>query len=208
MFTGIVQGIRKVSRITEFENGRRLCIKLDDLIVNLFHGASISVNGVCLTVVSLESNLVEFDVISESLKRSNLGTLKIGDYVNIERACRLGEEVGGHNISGHVECVGTIKQINNNKRIYDIVVKCKKRWIEYLFEKGWIAIDGISLTVVEIKDNSFLVSLIPETIKNTILGQKKEGDKVNLEFDNSAKIIVETVKRIIPEIKYKSQSQF
>ena len=200
MFTGIVQGIRKVSSITEFENGRRLCIKLDDLTINLFHGASISVNGVCLTVVSLENNLVEFDVISESLKRSNLGSLKIGDFVNIERACRLGEEIGGHQISGHVDCLGIIKQIIINKNIYDIVIECEKKWIKYLFPKGWIAIDGISLTVVEINDDSFSISLIPETLRNTIFTKKQEGDNVNLEFDHSAKVIVESIKRIIPEI--------
>ena len=201
MFTGIVQGIRKVSGINDFENGRKLYIQLDNLTVNLIEGASISVNGVCLTVVSLEKNLVGFDVISESLKRSNLSLLKIGDFVNIERACRFGEEVGGHLISGHVDCVGTIKHINKNKNIYDIVIKCEKKWIEYLFSKGWIAIDGVSLTVVEIEDNCFSVSLIPETLNNTILGQKKEGDNVNLEFDNTAKVIVKSIKRILPEIK-------
>ena len=145
--------------------------------------------------------LVEFDVIFESLKRSNLGFLKIGEYVNIERACLLGEEIGGHQISGHVDCVGIISKIKKNKNIYDIVIKCDEKWIEYLFSKGWIAIDGISLTVVEIKENYFSVSLIPETIKKTILGEKIKGDIVNLEFDNSAKIIVETLKRLIPNIK-------
>jgi len=206
MFTGIVQGIRKVSDINDFENGRKLYIQLDNLTVNLIEGASISVNGVCLTVVSLEKNLVGFDVISESLKRSNLSLLKIGDFVNIERACRFGEEVGGHLISGHVDCVGTIKHINKNKNIYDIVIKCEKKWIEYLFSKGWIAIDGVSLTVVEIEDNCFSVSIIPETINNTNIGQKKEGDIVNLEFDNSAKVIVKSIKRILPEFKNISSS--
>jgi len=201
MFTGIVQGIGKISGITDFENGRKLCIQLDNLTANLIKGASISVNGVCLTVVNLEKNLVEFDVISESLKKSNLGSLKIGDFVNIERACQFGEEVGGHLISGHVDCIGIIKHINKNKIIYDIVFTCEKKWIEYLFPKGWIAIDGISLTLVEIEDNCFSVSLIPETLNNTILGQKKEGDNVNLEFDNTAKVIVKSIKRILPEIK-------
>ena len=198
MFTGIVQGICKVSGIADFENGRRLCIQLDNLAVNLMQGSSISVNGVCLTVVSLEKDLVKFDVIYESLKRTNLGTLEIGDLVNIERACRLGEEVGGHQISGHVDCVGIIKHIKKNNNIHDIIIKCEKQWIEYLFPKGWIAIDGISLTVVEIEDDSFLISLIPETVKKTIIDQKKEGDNVNLEFDSTAKVIVESIKRIVP----------
>ena len=196
MFTGIVQGICKVSDINDFENGRRLCLQLKDFATNLSTGASIAVNGVCLTVVSLKNNLVEFDVIYESLKRTNLRYLKIGDYVNIERACRLGDEIGGHHISGHVDCIGTILEINNYNNVYDIFFKCEKKWVKYIFEKGWISIDGISLTIVEIKDGCFSVSLIPETIKKTVLGEKIKGNIVNLEFDNTSKIIVETLNRI------------
>ena len=106
--------------------------------------------------------------------------------------------MGGHQISGHVDCVGIIESIIKKENIYDIVVKCEAEWIKYLFPKGWIAIDGTSLTVVKIVNNNFYVSLIPETIKSTILNKKKEGDSVNLEFDNIAKIIVETLNRIIP----------
>tara|TARA_Y100001970_G_scaffold186071_1_gene226292 strand:- start:246 stop:857 length:612 start_codon:yes stop_codon:yes gene_type:complete len=198
MFTGIVQGTCKVYKIIDLENCRRLYIKLSELASDLKQGASISVNGVCLTVVNIDKDCVGFDIISESLNRSNLGYLEIGEYVNIERACRLGEEIGGHQISGHVDCMGIIESTIINQNIFDIVIKCETEWIKYLFNKGWIAIDGISLTVVKIENNNFFVSLIPETIEKTILGKKKEGDKVNLEFDNNAKIIVDTVSRIMP----------
>ena len=197
MFTGIVQGTCKVYKIIDLENCRRLYIKLSELASDLKQGASISVNGVCLTVVNIDKDCVGFDIISESLNRSNLGYLEIGEYVNIERACRLGEEIGGHQISGHVDCMGIIESTIINQNIFDIVIKCETEWIKYLFNKGWIAIDGISLTVVKIENNNFFVSLIPETIEKTILGKKKEGDKVNLEFDNNAKIIVDTLSRIM-----------
>ena len=201
MFTGIVQGIRKVSGITKIDGRIRLCLKLDDLATNLNHGASVAVNGVCLTVVNVEKHLVEFDVIKESLKRSNLNSLKIDDYVNIERACCLGDEVGGHQVTGHVDCTGKIKQIVTKQSSYDLIIDCEKKWMDYLFSKGWVAIDGISLTIVEVGENFFSVSLIPETIKRTLIGEKKEKDIVNLEFDISTKIIVESFKRKIPEIK-------
>tara|TARA_Y100001970_G_C14084626_1_gene776619 strand:+ start:506 stop:1120 length:615 start_codon:yes stop_codon:yes gene_type:complete len=201
MFTGIVQGTCKIANIIDSKNQRKICIKLEDFSSNLKQGASIAVNGVCLTVISIEKDFVEFDIVAESLSRSNLGFLKIGDYVNIERACRLGEEVGGHQISGHVDCLGSIHKIIKEQNIYNIVFECEIKWMKYLFTKGWITIDGISLTVVDIENNLFSVSLIPETINQTSLGKKKEGDFVNLEFDNIAKVIVDTLKRIMPEIK-------
>ena len=128
-------------------------------------------------------------------------SIKIDDFVNIERACQYGEEVGGHEVTGHVDCTGLIKEIiitNNNR---DIVVSCDKKWIAYLFPKGWITIDGISLTVVEVGDSWFSISIIPETLKNTTMGCKIEGDNVNLEFEQKTKIIVQSIERMIPKIK-------
>jgi len=199
MFTGIIQGIRKVSGLRDLQDGRRLCLKLDDLAINLSKGASVSVNGVCLTAVSINKVEVEFDIIQESLNRSNLGLLKIGDYVNIERACCLGDEIGGHQITGHVDCTGKIKEINK-KNNYDLIVSCEEEWTSYLFPKGWISIDGISLTIVDVGKNWFSISLIPETLKQTMLGHKKKGDYVNLEFEHITKVIVRSVERIIPKI--------
>jgi len=201
MFTGIIQGIRKISLVSDIEGGRKLRIQLDDSSENLEHGASVAVNGVCLTAVKISQGWAEFDIIQETLNRSNLSALKLGDSVNIERACSFGDEVGGHQVSGHVDSMGIIKNIYNSPNNRDVVVSFDKQWLAYLIPKGWITVDGVSLTVVDVGDNWFSVSLIPETLKQTVLGLKTEGQKVNLEFDHTVKVIVHTIERMLPEIK-------
>jgi len=201
MFTGIVQGIRKISAVEDIEGGRRLRIQLEDLAEKLQQGSSVAVNGVCLTAIKIEVGSAEFDIIQESLDRSNLGTLVIGDSVDIERACYFGDEVGGHQVTGHIDCTGKIDEIRKTPNNRDIVVYCEEEWGRYLIPKGWIAIDGVSLTVVDVGNNWFSISLIPETLKQTVLGKKTKGDIVNLEFDHTTKVIVRTVERMLPEIK-------
>ena len=201
MFTGIVQGMRKILAVEDLKGGRKLRIQLEDLAVKLKKGASVAVNGVCLTVVRLEKNWVEFDIIQETLNKSNLGVLKVGDFVDIERACSFGDEVGGHSVTGHVDCKGIIEEVRKTSNNLDLVVSCSKNWMAYLIPKGWIAIDGASLTLVEVDDNCFSISLIPETLEQTVLGKKTMGDSVNLEFDHTTKVIVQTVERLIPQIK-------
>ena len=201
MFTGIVQGIRKILVVEDLQGGRRLRIHLADLAEKLQQGASVAVNGVCLTVVSFEKDWAEFDIIQETLNKSNLGVLKVGDSVDIERAYSFGDEVGGHSVTGHVDCKGIIEEVRNTSNNCDLVVSCGKEWMAYLIPKGWIAIDGTSLTLVEVGENYFSISLIPETLEQTILGKKKKGDTVNLEFDHTTKVIVRTVERMLPQIK-------
>ena len=206
MFTGIVQGIRKISLVSDIEGGRKLRIQLDNFSGNLEHGASVAVNGVCLTAVKISQGWVEFDIIQETLNRSNLSALKSGDSVNIERACSYGDEVGGHHVAGHVDCIGIIKKMCNSPNNRDVVVSCDKKWLAYLIPKGWITVDGVSLTVVDVGDNWFSVSLIPETLKQTVFGIKTDGQKVNHEFDHTVKVIVHTIERMLPEIKQNAQS--
>ena len=206
MFTGIVKGIRKISLVSDIEGGRKLRIQLDDFSVNLEHGASVAVNGVCLTAVNISQGWAEFDIIQETLNRSNLSALKSGDSVDIERACSYGDEIGGHHVTGHVDCMGIIKKIYNALNNLDVVVSCDKQWMAYLIPKGWITVDGVSLTVVDVGDKWFSVSLIPETLNKTVLGLKTEGQKVNLEFDHTVKVIVHTIERMLPEIKYNALS--
>ncbi|MED5403564.1 MAG: riboflavin synthase, partial [SAR324 cluster bacterium] len=141
MFTGIVQGIRKITAVEDLEGGRILRIKLKDLAEKLRNGASVAVNGVCLTVVRFEKDWAEFDLIQESIKKSNLGTLKVGDFVDIERACSFGDEIGGHSVTGHVDCKGIIDEVRNTPSNCDLVVRCDKEWMAYLIPKGWISID-------------------------------------------------------------------
>ena len=203
MFTGIVQGIKQVSEITDIKGGRRLRIQLNELADNLQHGMSVAVNGVCLTATKIKERCAEFDIIQESLERSNLGALVVGDSVNIERACFFGDEIGGHQITGHIDCTGKINEIRKIPNNREVVLNCEEKWIGYLIPKGWIAIDGVSLTVVDVGDKWFSISLIPETLKHTVLSQKVEGDNVNLEFDLTTKVIVRTIERMFPEIKNK-----
>ena len=199
MFTGIVQGTRPVQEIHDYEGGRRLKIKLDDLSEGLQRGASVAVNGVCLTAVEINTGCAEFDVIKESLDKTNLGKLTQGDHVDIERACRYGDEVGGHHVTGHIDKVGIIQQLNLSPNNREVFIDCGEDWVKYLVPKGWIAIDGISLTVVEVTLSSFYVCLIPETLAQTVLGHKQVGDEVNLEFDHTTKVIVQTIERLLPE---------
>ncbi len=201
MFTGIVQGMRKISLVSDIEGGRKLRIQLDDLSKNLLNGASVAVNGVCLTATKISKESAEFDIIQETLNRSNLSELKSGDFVNIERACSYGDELGGHLVSGHVDCVGNIKKIYNSPNNRDFIINCDKKWLPYLIYKGWVTVDGVSLTVVDLGNNWFSFSLIPETLKQTILGFKIESQKVNLEFDSTVKVIVHTIERMMPDIK-------
>ena len=201
MFTGIVQGIRKISLVSDIEGGRKLRIQLDDLSKNLVNGASVAVNGVCLTATKISKKWAEFDIIQETLNRSNLSELKSGDSVNIERACSYGDEVGGHHVSGHVDCVGNIKKIYTSPNNRDFKINCDKKWLAYIIHKGWVTVDGVSLTVVDLGNNWFSVSLIPETLKQTVLGFKTESQEVNLEFDSTVKVIVRTIERMMPEIK-------
>ena len=128
MFTGIVQGVRKVLVITDIKGGRRLRIQLNDLAENLQHGSSVAVNGVCLTAIKIKDGCAEFDIIQESLDRSNLGALVIGDSVDIERACCFGDEIGGHQVTGHIDCTGIIDEIRNTPGNRDVLVNCEEEW--------------------------------------------------------------------------------
>lgn len=151
-----------------------------------------SVDGVCLTVVSLEDGRATFDVIPETLMKTTLQYLQEGQLVGCERSLKFGDEVGGHLVSGHVWGVVTIYQIENN----EFTFSCPQDWIQYIFPKGYVALDGASLTVVDVSlDGYFSVHLIPETLRMTSLGKKQEGDPVNLEIDSQSQVIVDTLAR-------------
>ena len=197
MFTGIVQGTRSVTAVEELEGGRRLRIQLDNLAGGLKRGASVAVNGSCLTAVHIEDGWAEFDVIAETLRCTNLGSLWIGDRVNIERSAKVGDEIGGHHVSGHIDGIGILREIRNSPNSREIVMSHDVQWQHLRIPKGWIAINGASLTIVEVGEDWFSVALIPETLSQTILGTAKVGDALNLEFDHTVKIIVQTVKAVL-----------
>lgn len=208
MFTGIVKGILTIDEIEKKQNMVSLGIRFPpDYRTNLQIGASVAVDGVCLTVSKMEGDLIWFDVIKESLARSTLKYLDKGSKVNIERAAVFGDEIGGHVVSGHIFGVGEIAKVDtsyeNNKII---TIKIDPSWIKYFFPKGFIALDGLSLTLVDVKpEGYFSVHLIPETLRSTKFGFKQVGDKVNIEIEVHMQAIVDTVdarvKEVLKEIK-------
>lgn len=196
MFTGIVNGLRRIENVVEDVGRRRLTVALDDLSKDLEIGASVAIDGTCLTAVALKGKGVEFDVIQETLDRTSLGKLKVGDQVNIERSCRVGDEMGGHHVMGHVDTIGTIQEIRKTPNNQEVFIRHDPQWHKYMIPKGWIAVDGISLTVVAVGADYFSVCLIPETLARTTLGFKQTEHPVNLEFDHTTKVIVATIERM------------
>ena len=161
-------------------------------------GASVALDGVCLTAVNIDGDVASFDLIQETLDRSTLGLRTPGDSLNIERALRYGDEVGGHLVSGHVMGVGTIASVSYANDTADLIIDAPPDIKNYIFEKGYIAIDGISLTVGETNSNgSFNLHIIPETLRRTTLGQKNSGSLVNIEIDAITQAVVDTVKRVM-----------
>lgn len=200
MFTGIVQGTAEVVDIVEKENFRTHTIRLpQDELEGLKPGASVAHNGCCLTVVSIEDDLVKFDLMHETLRVTNLGELKIGDWVNYERAARFGDEIGGHQMSGHIIAMAEVTRVLESENNRQIWFRVEQDLMRYVFTKGYIGIDGISLTIGDVEGNEFNVNLIPETLERTNMDNRKPGDKINIEIDPQTQAIVDTVERVLAE---------
>ena len=198
MFSGIVQSKERIVRIEKHEDTCELVIAYPkDRQEGLTIGASIAVSGICLTVTAFDDETVTFDATKETLSRSTLGSQEEMDYVNVERSIRVGDEIGGHILSGHV--VGTVEIVSTEDAVWTFRVN--EEWIKYIFAKGFIALDGCSLTVVEVdRDaNTFTVAFIPETLERTTFGEKGVGDQVNLEIDHQTQAVVETVERLVED---------
>jgi riboflavin synthase len=189
MFTGIVEEMGSVKALRRDAGGARLTISASTVLGNTALGDSISVNGVCLTVV--EQGPAEFsaDVAQETLKVTNLGDLRVGQQVNLERALQLSARIGGHLVTGHVDAVGRIKEKRQEGNSWRIFIEAPYAALRYVIKKGSIAVDGISLTVAEAEKTGFSVAMIPHTAKLTTLGYKAAGDSVNLETDVIGKYI-------------------
>lgn len=198
MFTGIVQGVGEIVGKKTVNTVTSMTISLPN-VENLAIGASVSINGVCLTVVSIDSNNVQFDIIDETIDRTNLGDVSVGDTVNIERSLKFGDEIGGHILSGHIFDTGIINSKNKNGDQMSLSILAPPSVQKYLTEKGYIAIDGISLTIGEINNGCFDLHIIPETMRLTILDSKEVGDIVNIEIDSNTQLIVETIERLLEQ---------
>jgi len=189
MFTGIVEELGQVVRLTEGPDSALVAVRGALVTADARHGDSIAVNGVCLTVVDVTGDVFTADVMGETLRRTSLRVLKPGDPVNLERAATLGTRLGGHLVQGHVDGVGEIVGRQPAEHWEAVRFALPSRISRYVAEKGSIAVDGVSLTVVEAADDWFSVGLIPTTLKLTTLGHKSLGDPVNLEVDVIAKYV-------------------
>lgn len=200
MFTGIVQGTAEVTGIVEKSNFRTHTLRMPRAFLEgLQPGASVAHNGCCLTVTGIEGDQVSFDLMQETLRVTNLGQLQVGDRVNLERAARFGDEIGGHQMSGHILCMATISRILHSENNRQVWFRLPSEYQRYLFSKGYIGIDGISLTIGEVDGCEFSAYLIPETLQRTNLGTRQEQEQVNIEIDPQTQAIVDTVERVLAE---------
>ncbi len=188
MFTGLVQGIGSVAEIERSDDGARVTIATP-LVAELATGDSIAINGVCLTAVELDGESFAADAMNETLARTSLGDLAPGSQVNLELPLRATDRLGGHVVQGHVDGLGSILDATDDGFARRIRIGAPADVLRYVVEKGSIAVDGVSLTVTEVDDRSFTVSLIPETLQRTNLGAVDTGRRVNLEVDVLAKYV-------------------
>ncbi|MET3118615.1 riboflavin synthase [Undibacterium sp. GrIS 1.8] len=203
MFTGIVQGIARIASITDKPGLRTFTLDFPDgFCEGLEIGASVAVDGVCLTVTSLhDQHRAEFDVMQQSLAITTLGEYAQDGRINVERAAKDGAEIGGHPLSGHIDFKATIAQIRELENNYVIRIAVPQEWLRYIFAKGYIAINGASLTVAEVnrQEGWFEVWLIPETLRMTVFAEKKTGATLNIEIERATQVVVDTVRNMLAE---------
>src|SRR5919108_2077503 len=192
MFTGIIEGVGMVTSISKSNSGAEVIIRvrLGKFGRGLKKGDSVCINGACLTATKLSRGEAEFEMVSETIRRTNLGQTKPGEMVNIERSLRVGDRLEGHFVLGHVDGTGVIDYIQKMSSETTIWIKLDERLTKSLAPKGSIAVDGVSLTLVGIEGDRVSVSLIPHTLKVTTLGMKRRGDRVNIETDILAKYVM------------------
>jgi len=202
VFTGLIEAICTVKSIPWRGSGTTLTVDLGELGRDSKIGDSIAINGACLTIDELSVNTATFQLSAETLKKSALGRLKPGSPVNVERAMKATDRFGGHFVQGHIDGTAIIKAIKRAGQFADIEFTAEAELLDQMIVKGSVAVDGISLTIASMRDRSFNVAIIPETLKRTTLGSAKAGDVVNIETD----IIVKTIKKHIDKIMPQKQS--
>lgn len=190
MFTGIIRELGRVKSIEKIGDTYRLEIESKSISKDINIGDSAAVNGVCLTLVKKNRDILSFDCVKETIRKTTLDGLKNNDSVNLEGSLRVGDSLGGHFVLGHIDCMGKVRSVGKRGEDASIGIEIPDEFRRLVVEKGSIAIDGISLTVGEAKDNNFKVYIIPHTLKVTTLGSKKRGDRVNIEFDVIGKYVI------------------
>ena len=212
MFTGIVQSLVAVTGVEEERDLSRIELDLGELAQGIELGASVAVNGTCLTVTrTSNTGGVCFDIIKETLDTTNLGTLTAGSLVNVERSFKVGDEVGGHIVSGHVTATASLCDLRHEGHDRVLTFALDVQWLRFVLHKGYVGVDGASITVssVDRENSTFSISLIPETIERTTLGKLALGERVNVEVDSQTQTIVETIERVMqdPQMREAMMSQ-
>ena len=198
MFSGIVQEAGKVIRFEKGKDIYNLSIECSsEFISDLKKGASISVDGVCLTVKDENPEILRFDLVEETIKRTNFQNIKTGDNVNLERSLKVGDEIGGHPVSGHIHGISKVISIDKRDQSWDVKFSVESFMHDYMLHKGYVAVNGCSLTVGEVSNESFIIHLIPETLSITTLFQLEQDSVVNIELDQNTIIIADTVKKYL-----------
>lgn len=203
MFSGITRGTFEVVRLVREPGLLRYTVDLGELAQGLEIGASVSIDGVCQSAVAVEGSWVSFEAVAQTLAMTTLDGLELGRRVSVERALRAGDELGGHDVSGHIHGVGRVERVEREGGRHELWVLVPATWGKYLMPKGFVALDGSSLTVAELERRSdsarFSVHLVPETVRVTALGAKRAGDLLNVELDARTVAIVDTVERVLAE---------
>ncbi len=199
MFTGIVQGMGTIVAVEQpAPDFRSHTVALPpEMAHGLQVGASVANNGCCLTITQIDGQNVRFDLMAETLAKTNLGSLKMGDRVNLERAARFGDEIGGHVMSGHIITQTAIMRIEENVHNKTLFFRLPENLAAYILPKGFIGLDGCSLTIGEVSAQEFCVHLIPETLQRTLFGSRRVGDLINVEIDAQTQAVADTVRRVL-----------
>jgi riboflavin synthase len=206
LFTGLIEELGRIESMTSVGSGCDLIVRAEKVIEGTVVGDSIAINGCCLTVTSVDPGRMTFQAGSETLSRTNLGLLKVSDWVNLERALKVGERLGGHYVTGHIDAVGVIDQRNDDGQWAEFWFRVPNSLTRQMAPKGSVAVDGISLTLVNVESNRFSVALIPHTLHVTNLGQRKMSDQVNIETDVLAKYVAQQIAGIQHHLKESFQS--
>lgn len=202
MYTGIVQSLLPVQSVEALDGLTRFSLELpEEMLGGLETGASVAVNGVCFTVTRIEDHTVSFDAIRETLELSNIKAIEPGTPVNVERSAKADAEIGGHVLSGHVIGTARVTSVETSRNNRRLTFAGDPAWLKYVFNKGYLAVNGCSLTVAALdrEHSTFSVNLIPETLERTNFSLLREGDEVNIEIESQTQVIVDTVERVLAE---------
>ncbi len=198
MYTGIVQAVRPLLEVTRYSGHNQFTIDLTpELLDELKIGASVSVEGTCLSVTEIDGSQVRFDAMTATLERTNLRFLSAGQGVNIERSAKMNAEVGGHLMAGHIACTAEIVELSIKETGAFIKFRMPPEWAKYVFARGFLGVNGCSLTVADVEDGVVTINLIPETLRQTTFARYQAGDLLNIEVDHQTMVLVDVVERTI-----------